>query len=254
MTLIDWVAPANHMAIQLPSGFSLRECEDFVSLCQGERQVALFSASISLDALCAQIDECLCQIDPGLRAHRVQEQQPSISHVTVPAGARITQAVEILAQVVTGAARKLVPLLSRGGEAPLSIDGGSEFRDMIGRGKQEGMLEHSVERVPDAEAVVLHIRGEIDQMTSQTFDERVSSLSCDGHHLIIDLSQIAHIDASGLRILSLASASCGERGRLLLLAAPPPYLRELLGIVQLDRPLTILGSVNEAIDHARGRN
>ena len=82
------------------------------------------------------------------------------------------------------------------------------------------MFECRIEKDSHPDATVLRIRGEIDQRTSDAFGEHLAAIAADGHHLIVDLSEVDYFDASGLRFLDIVQQRCRAQGRLLLLVSP----------------------------------
>lgn len=113
------------------------------------------------------------------------------------------------------------------------------------------MFECRIEKDSHPDATVLRIRGEIDQRTSDAFGEHLAAIAADGHHVIVDLSEVDYFDASGLRFLDIVQQRSRAQGRLLLLVSPPPHIQELLAIMHLEDALPIAGSVDQAAGWVR---
>jgi len=78
----------------------------------------------------------------------------------------------------------------------------------------------NVTGVEKGEWAVLHVRGELDLMTSPVLRQRVHDVVADGHHsLVVDLSDVFFCDSSGVGVLVAARRlirSCQGRLRLIL--------------------------------------
>lgn len=64
-----------------------------------------------------------------------------------------------------------------------------------------------------ADATVLHLRGEVDLVTTPLFRERLSVLVSRRRHIIADFSQIEYFGMSGVRVLEEVHAVCAREGR-----------------------------------------
>jgi anti-anti-sigma factor len=110
-----------------------------------------------------------------------------------------------------------------------------------------------VEELSHTGITVLHVRGEVDQETSHAFTERLLQASRSGHDVVVDLREVEFMPASCLRQLEIAQAICEERGNRLTVAAPPPYLSWILSVAGLDRTLTILPTLDQAVHGVRAQ-
>ncbi|SED04780.1 anti-anti-sigma factor [Streptomyces misionensis] len=81
-------------------------------------------------------------------------------------------------------------------------------------------MAFNVTGVEAGEWAVLHVRGELDLMTSPVLRQRVHDVVADGHHsLVVDLSDVFFCDSSGVGVLVAARRlirSCQGRLRLIL--------------------------------------
>jgi anti-anti-sigma factor len=91
------------------------------------------------------------------------------------------------------------------------------------------------ELVPERDRVRVALAGELDMATAEELERAVRELLDSGFaHLILDLSDLAFLDSSGLRaILRLHAASAQGSFRLELKPGPPTVQRifELTGMV-----------------------
>ena len=95
-------------------------------------------------------------------------------------------------------------------------------------------------------AAIVHVRGDVDLLTASEFRTCVhTTASRDTSHggMIVDLSELEYIDASGLLTLEEGRQLCRQHGRELVLVAPPPHVERLLEMLQLTELLPVLTSV-----------
>jgi len=95
--------------------------------------------------------------------------------------------------------------------------------------------------------VIAELIGELDIAAAPALREQLLDLLCAASHLILDLSEVEHADASGLAVL----VGSGRRARLLggslRLAAPSPESARVLSATGMDRHLNIYPTVRAAI-------
>jgi anti-anti-sigma factor len=95
--------------------------------------------------------------------------------------------------------------------------------------------------------VVAELGGDLGAESAPALREQLFSLLRAASHLIIDLSAVAHADASGLAVL----VGSGRRARLLggslRLAAPSPEVSRVLSATGMNRHLDVFPSVRAAI-------
>jgi anti-anti-sigma factor len=95
--------------------------------------------------------------------------------------------------------------------------------------------------------VVAELGGNLGAESAPALREQVFSLLRAASHLIIDLSAVAHADASGLAVL----VGSGRRARLLggslRLAAPSPEVSRVLSATGMNRHLDVFPTVRAAI-------
>lgn len=95
-------------------------------------------------------------------------------------------------------------------------------------------------------AAIVHVRGDVDLLTAREFRECVhTTASRDTNHggMVVDLSELEYIDASGLLALEEGRRLCREHSRELVLVGPPPHVERLLEMLNLTESLPVLNSV-----------
>ena len=96
---------------------------------------------------------------------------------------------------------------------------------MSGHGPKPGGLEISSALVDGA--VRVSLQGELDLASTRQVEERFAAIDAQSPaRVVVDLSGLAFIDSSGLRVLLLADALAGEHGyELVLLPGQEPVQR-----------------------------
>jgi anti-sigma B factor antagonist len=98
-------------------------------------------------------------------------------------------------------------------------------------------------------APIVHVRGDVDLLTAPAFRACVhTTASRDTSHggMIVDLSELEYIDASGLLTLEEGRQLCREHSRELVLVAVPPHVERILEMLKLTELLPVLKSVDAA--------
>jgi anti-anti-sigma factor len=95
-------------------------------------------------------------------------------------------------------------------------------------------------------AAIVHVRGDVDLLTAPAFRTCVHTTASRATHqggMIVDLSELEYIDASGFLTLAEGRQLCREHGRELVLVAPSPHVERLLAMLELTDLLPVLSSV-----------
>ena len=87
--------------------------------------------------------------------------------------------------------------------------------------------------------VVVAVRGEIDIVTAPALWEALVDVIPDTTRLVVDLSETAFIDSTGLGVLVRALKRMRHGGGVLVLRGPRPNARKVLNITGLDRVMAI---------------
>lgn len=89
-------------------------------------------------------------------------------------------------------------------------------------------------------AVRIHVQGELDLATSPELDQTLQRELRAGNHVVIDLSEIAFIDSTGLNTLITALRACDSNGGALAVSPSlPAQVRRVLEITGLNKVLPI---------------
>jgi anti-anti-sigma factor len=90
---------------------------------------------------------------------------------------------------------------------------------------------------------VLHLDGELDPHTAPMLEQQVNELAEAGSlDIVLDLSRLAFIDSSGLRVVISAHREMADRGGKLSLQSPSDTAQRLLEITGLVDHISIVRS------------
>jgi anti-anti-sigma factor len=103
----------------------------------------------------------------------------------------------------------------------------------------------------EPEVAVLRPGGDLDLSTAPALEAALEEPVEQRRHLVVDLSGVTHIDASGYRTLEACQRLLHERGRELVLAAPTPRIRRLIDLLHLDAVIPTCATVEEALGSLR---
>jgi anti-anti-sigma factor len=97
--------------------------------------------------------------------------------------------------------------------------------------------------------VVVSISGEIDLENAARVRDRIfSAISRAARGLVLDLSQVTHMDSAGVRLLFDLAGRLDERRMDVTVVAPADsLLREVIEVVRLESVVAVAESVDEAL-------
>jgi anti-anti-sigma factor len=102
-------------------------------------------------------------------------------------------------------------------------------------------LRITIEREPGRD--ILHLDGELDPHTAPLLKSHVDELAASGStEVVLDLSRLAFIDSSGLRVVISAHREMADRGGQLTLQSPSDTAQRLLEITGLVDHIAIVRS------------
>ena len=105
-----------------------------------------------------------------------------------------------------------------------------------------------------ADALVLRPAGTIDHVSAPAFraalDPHLTRCAADGHHVVLDFSEVPYISSAGLRVLMLASKQAKAQGGTIAIAALQPLPLEIFAISRFDQVLAVFPTVAEALAEA----
>jgi len=96
-------------------------------------------------------------------------------------------------------------------------------------------------------AKVIAISGEVDLSTSPRVRDALLECILGSHAVVVDLSQVAYIDSSGVASLVEAFQNAKSRGQVFALANVGETPLRVLKLARLDQVFVIHGTVEEAI-------
>jgi anti-anti-sigma factor len=112
-------------------------------------------------------------------------------------------------------------------------------------------LRTDVEHTPAAD--ILHLEGEVDDVSASVFRDRLSQLLGTTRPLIVDFSRLKYLGLSGVHVLEEAHRRASEMGQSIVLVGSDPIVHRILGIVHLNERIPLYDSIGEAIGSLRPR-
>jgi anti-sigma B factor antagonist len=101
---------------------------------------------------------------------------------------------------------------------------------------------------------VLALRGEVDVSTAPKLRQQLVELATEGRPwVVVDLSEVAFLDSTGLGVLVSGLRRFRLLGGDLILAAAQPRILRVLEITRLDRAFDLFASVDAAVTAGIGR-
>jgi anti-sigma B factor antagonist len=98
---------------------------------------------------------------------------------------------------------------------------------------------------------VVALSGEMDIATSPELTSRLATVrGAEPYHVLIDLSELAFVDSTGIKALITAAQDVEEHGGSLIAFAPTANLRRVFDIVHLSAVVPIVDSLQSAIARA----
>ncbi len=95
---------------------------------------------------------------------------------------------------------------------------------------------------------VLHVRGEIDMASAPQLRQEVVRLVDQGdRHLVLDLSEVAFCDSTGIGVMVAAVKRARTAGGDVRLVCVNERLREMFAITRLDRVFDLFDLVDDAV-------
>jgi anti-anti-sigma factor len=95
-------------------------------------------------------------------------------------------------------------------------------------------------------ALILTVSGDLDMDSVAPLGLALTAAADDGSGpVVVDLSGVGFADSTTVNVLLQGQTALGDRLRL---AAPSPFVRRLIDMIGLDSALSVLPTVDDAID------
>jgi anti-anti-sigma factor len=108
------------------------------------------------------------------------------------------------------------------------------------------MPPFSVEREARGAAVILVLGGDLDLATAEEAEQAIlEAEAAQPPLLVLDLSELAFMDSTGLRVVISAASRASEQDRRLVLIKGPEMVQRVFEITRLAERLEIVDSVDE---------
>ncbi len=102
-----------------------------------------------------------------------------------------------------------------------------------------------------ANAVVLHVKGRLDQESCEAFQaelaKHIEASTREAGAVILDLAELEYVSSAGLRCFMLASRQAKAQGGRILVAAMQPMVAEIFQISHFNLVFQTFGTVREAL-------
>lgn len=115
-------------------------------------------------------------------------------------------------------------------------------------------MNFSVTAKPTTDGVaILAVQGEVDVYTAPRLKEEINQrLEAGVSKLVVDLSEVAYMDSSGLGVLIGALRRARDAGGDLLVASPNPRIARILDVTGLSRIFNVREATDDAVDFFKG--
>ncbi len=105
-----------------------------------------------------------------------------------------------------------------------------------------------VETEKVAEALVIRLAGQIDDLQADAVGARLDEVLEAGHiRIVFDLGEVLFMGSSGLGQIMRAYKAVKMKGGCVRIVNPQPLIAEVLGVTKLDRLLKVYPSLEEAL-------
>lgn len=94
----------------------------------------------------------------------------------------------------------------------------------------------------------IKLNGRLDSAGSQLIDQKFSfATTTRSEKIIVDLTDVPFMASIGIRLMMSSARGQAARGGKLVLAAPQPMVRKVLETTGIDKMITIVATLEEAI-------
>lgn len=99
----------------------------------------------------------------------------------------------------------------------------------------EGPIEFSLSESSDGDVVVVTLQGELDVMVASQVGQVIRRNLAEGHHQIVDLTEVTFIDSTGLAAIVKSAPNPQERARITLRRSRHHQANRLFALTGTDR-------------------
>jgi anti-sigma B factor antagonist len=108
-------------------------------------------------------------------------------------------------------------------------------------------MDFDVSLLRQDRCTVVRVRGEIDVVSRERFEETMTEVLDAGGPMVIDMRQVTFCDSTGLNSIVSAHRRALELGTAIALVALPPRVRRVFRITAVDEFIPIYDTLREAI-------
>lgn len=115
-------------------------------------------------------------------------------------------------------------------------------------------MDFAVSAQPSSNGIaVVNVQGEVDVYTAPKLKEEIHNRLDSGENkVVVDLTNVAYMDSSGLGVLIGALKRAREEGGDLMVASPNPRISRILDVTGLSRIFNVRATMQEAVDVLKG--
>jgi anti-sigma B factor antagonist len=106
----------------------------------------------------------------------------------------------------------------------------------------------SVSVLPDADALILEVEGEVDMLTAPSLLKAIDDVPEDTRWVVVDLTKVSFLDSSGLNVLVQGRRALDAREVAMRVVVPPDAaIHRVFEITRLTETLTVVGTREAAL-------
>ncbi|GAA3930512.1 STAS domain-containing protein [Actinomadura viridis] len=108
-------------------------------------------------------------------------------------------------------------------------------------------MEFDVHLLRQDRCAVVRVRGEIDVLSRERFEEAMMEALEAGGPMVVDMREVTFCDSTGLNAIVTANRRALARGTAMALVALPPRIRRVFRITAVDEFIPIYDTLREAV-------
>lgn len=107
----------------------------------------------------------------------------------------------------------------------------------------------SVERTRVGRVKVVHLTGEVDRLNVPDLDGFLAEIAAGTDDVVVGLGGVTYLDLGGVAFIERLADAAQTAGRAFVLAEVPAAIQRILQILELDRTLTMVPTIRDALTH-----